>query len=257
MSGEAEAAADAAKGGSGERQRSTIGFPYMDLASAIELADAIFKNVGGGECDDTQLAAWSGQSSKSSTFRVQVYAARLFGILAGEASRHTLTELGISVVDPQRERQARVDAFLKVPLYSAIFNKFNGTQLPPAAALEREMVALGVAPKQKERARQVFDRSAEQAGFFAHGKDRLVRPGIAPGSAAPPPIQEPERKPAGNGGGGGDDLDPLIGALIQKLPKAGEAWSVADRVTWLQMIAMAFQMAYGREAEITIKADSQ
>jgi hypothetical protein len=176
MNGEAEGVADAAKGSAGEtRQRSTIGFPYMDLASSIELAQAIFENVGGGECDDTQLAAWSGQSSKSSTFRVQVYAARLFGVLSGEASRHTLTDLGLALVDQQRSREAKIKAFLSVPLYSAIFNKFNGTQLPPAAALEREMVALGVAPKQKERARQVFDRSADQAGFFAHGRDRLVR----------------------------------------------------------------------------------
>jgi hypothetical protein len=254
MSGEAETAGDAAKGASGERQRSTIGFPYMDLASAIDLAEAIFKNVGGGECDDTQLAAWSEQSSKSSTFRVQVYAARLFGIISGEASRHTLTELGLSIVDQQRSRQAKVEAFLKVPLYSAIFNKFNGTQLPPAAALEREIVALGVAPKQKERARQVFDRSADQAGFFAHGKDRLVRPGIAPGAAAPPPVVEPERKAhGGGGGGGGDHVDPLINALIQKLPDTADEWPVADRVDWLRLMAMAFQIAYGRGAEISIK----
>ena len=41
--------------------------------------------------------------------------------------------------------------------------------MPPAAALEREMVELGVSPKQKDKARQVFERSAEQAGFFATG----------------------------------------------------------------------------------------
>ena len=48
--------------------------------------------------------------------------------------------------------------------------------LPPAAALEREMGQLGVASKQTGKARQAFERSAEQAGFFAHGADRLVMP---------------------------------------------------------------------------------
>ena len=56
------------------RQRSTIAFPYMDLESAIKMADAIHSNVGHGECSDDQLAAWTGQSGKSSTFRVQISA---------------------------------------------------------------------------------------------------------------------------------------------------------------------------------------
>ena len=78
------------------RQRSTIGFPYMDLESAVKLANAIHDHAGHGDCDDDQLAAWSGQSAKSSTFRVQVYAARTFGILEIENDRHKLTELGWS-----------------------------------------------------------------------------------------------------------------------------------------------------------------
>jgi hypothetical protein len=49
----------------------------------------------------------------------------------------------------------------------------------PAASLEREIVELGVAEKQKDKARQVFERSADQAGFFEHGPNRLVMPGIA------------------------------------------------------------------------------
>lgn len=45
--------------------------------------------------------------------------------------------------------------------------------------------------------------------------------------------------------------DALIHALIQKLPKAG-LWPVDERVTWLKMMAMAFQIAYGPEPEIDI-----
>ncbi len=255
MDGQDEAAVDAGKDGASEpRQRSTIGFPYMDLSASIELAEAIFQNVAGGECDDDQLAAWSGQSSKSSTFRVQIYAARMFGVLTGEASRHKLTDLGMAVVDHQRVREAKARAFLTVPLYAAIFEKFKGGSLPPAAALEREIVGLGVAPKQKDRARQVFERSADQAGFFAHGRDRLIQPGIAGNGFTPPPDEKPKGG-GGDGGGGGDSLDPLIAALIQKLPQSGDPkpWPVDQRVTWLQMTAMAFQMAYGAVEPIDVK----
>jgi hypothetical protein len=58
------------------------------------------------------------------------------------------------------------------------------------------------------------------------------------------------------GAGGGGGKDPLIAALIQKLPKPGGEWSTDDRVTWLQMIAMAFQMAYGATEPIEIKKKS-
>ena len=54
--------------------------------------------------------------------------------------------------------------------------------------------------------------------------------------------------------GGGGPNDPLISALIQKLPMSGTDWSVDDRVMWLQMMTMAFQMAYGQKENIEIKA---
>jgi hypothetical protein len=65
-----------------------------------------------------------------------------------------------------------------------------------------------------------------------------------------PSPSEPDKK---NRGGNGEGPNvPLIGALIQKLPKNG-SWPIADRVIWLKMITMAFNMAYGREANIEIK----
>jgi hypothetical protein len=251
MTEQQEAAPNAASAAGGERQRSTISFPYGDLASAIQLAKAIFDNVAGGECDDDQLAAWSNQSAKSSGFRTQVYGARTFGVLAGESSRHRVTELGKAIIDPHQEREAKVRAFLSVPLYSALFEKFKGGVLPPAAALEREIEALGVAPKQKDRARQVFERSAEQAGFFEHGRNRLVQPGISAG--AKPPADE---NGGGGGGGGGDDSgitgNSVLDALLGALPKSGTDWPADDRVDWLKMVSMAMGMAYGKAETITI-----
>jgi hypothetical protein len=55
--------------------------------------------------------------------------------------------------------------------------------------------------------------------------------------------------------GGGGGKDPLISALIQKLPGKGP-WTADERVTWLKMLAMAFQITYGQEAEITIKKEA-
>jgi hypothetical protein len=251
MSGEEQAAAAATQPVSPQtRERSTIGFPYMDLKSSIELAEAIHANVGHGGCDDDQLAAWSKQSAKSSTFRVQIYAARTFGLLAGEGRKHWLTELGQAVVDPKRAREAKVTAFLTVPLYKAIYEKYKGGVIPPAAALERDIAGLGVAPKQKDKARQVFERSADQAGFFEHGKDRLVAPGIQPGRDEPK-LEEPTKR--NGGGGGGDDsgdtgVDPIIKGLLVRLPKSGDVWPEADRKLWLQLLEGSFKLIYKDKA---------
>ncbi len=73
-------------------------------------------------------------------------------------------------------RQARITAFLNVPLYRRLYENYKGRNLPPDPGLEQAIVNLGVSAKQKERARQVFQRSANYAGFFNQGRNRLILP---------------------------------------------------------------------------------
>lgn len=79
-------AANAAQDEDGKSQ-STIQFPYNSLGDAIEVATAIHSNVGTGDCDDAQLSAWMNQSAKSSGYRMQVSAARTFGLIDAGSSR--------------------------------------------------------------------------------------------------------------------------------------------------------------------------
>ena len=237
------------------RQRSSIGFPYSDLGSAIDIAQAIHNNVGLGDCEDDQLASWTSQSPKSSGYRTQVTAARMFGLTESSGGRYRLTELGRMVVDPQRAREGRVRAFLNVPLFIAVFEKYKGGVLPPTAAFERDLEVLGVAPKMKDRARRVLERSAEQAGFFEQGRNRLVRPGVAvredqpsAGPAEPSNAPETENRFAGSGGGGGNgsgpEVDPIIRGLLARLPKSGDVWPEQERKLWLQLLEGSFKLIY-------------
>jgi hypothetical protein len=50
----------------------------------------------------------------------------------------------------------------------------------------------------------------------------------------------------------GHPSDTLIQALVEKLPAQGP-WSVDDRINWLKMLVMGFQVAYGADDEIEIK----
>jgi hypothetical protein len=96
--------------------------------------------------------------------------------------------------------------------------------------------------------------SAEQAGFFEHGKNKLVMPGVASGGHH----RKVDEKPLGGGGGGGGAGadDPLIAALIQKLPPAGTDWSTDERVAWLQLMIMGFQVAYGPKEQISVSKEA-
>lgn len=244
----------------GKRQRSSIAFPYMDLNEGIALAKAIHGNVGTGTCSAEQLAPWVKQSPTSSGFRSRLAASRLFGLINTERSDAMhLSDLGKLVVDAKREREGRAKAFLSVPLFSALHDKFKGGVLPPTAALEKELVGLGVASTLSDTARRVFERSAEQANFFESGRDRLVMPGFIPsGPEAPPP--EPIIENGGGGGSGGAggselDLDPLLIALLKKIPNSGE-WPAQQRVRWFRTFAMNVSQIYDGENEpVEMKID--
>jgi len=256
-----------------KREQSSIVFPYFDLDEAVKIAKAVFE-LHGSSCSVDQIAAHLRESPNSSSFRGKVSAAKIFGIITGSQGTITLTPLGSQIADQQQEQRARADAFLRVPLYKAIFDKFRNAALPPDNGLESAMVSLGVAQKQKERARQIFSRSAQQAGYFQFGKDRLVPPPLK-GSAAPATTlteeeiedtshtenTEKQRKTR-DSSGGGEEYHPFIQGLLRKLPPAETDWPMEGRAKWLEAAIKIFDLMYTdsedsrRSIEIGLKKDS-
>ncbi|MDA0261454.1 MAG: hypothetical protein O3A21_04565, partial [Proteobacteria bacterium] len=168
----------AKKGAKGGRELSTISFPYMDLEAAVSIASGILKG-GGVPLSRDQLAGVLGLSVGSGNFVTKVATARLFGLVNFVQSKFELTDLGFAILDSdeKRQRKARADAFLTVPLYKRTYEEFRGRQLPPRPlGLEQAFLRFGVATKQGRSARLAFDKSASQAGFFPNGMDRLVEP---------------------------------------------------------------------------------
>jgi hypothetical protein len=168
-----------------------------------------------------------------------------------------LTDLGRRIADPQMRRAAQVAAFLHVPLFAKVYENHRGSKLPADRGLENELVQLGVAPKQAVKARQAMQRSAKFAGFFDHGSDRLVEPGV--GSLPDEPDEAPESNLGGSGGGAGGRVDdrhdhdgpqimrhPLIQGLLAALPDPGSPFPAEDRETWLKTLDMNLSVIYGR-----------
>ncbi|HZP11414.1 MAG TPA: hypothetical protein VFB36_03215 [Nevskiaceae bacterium] len=252
-------------------ERSSIKFPYGDLDDAISVASAIHSSYG-TKCTTDQLAAALNQTVTSGAFRIKMATAGVFGLTDNSSGEISLTEIGRQVMDPAKSRAAKASSFLEVPLYKAIYDKYRGHPLPPAAALEREMSSLGVSVKQVAKARQAFERSAETAGFFAQGRTRLVMPsGIdsAPQAKAADKESVDKAQPApkvngfgGGSGGGGelDHLDPLLMAILRKIPSAQDGWDADKRVRWFKTFAMNVSQVYDGDNPVELNiaiADKQ
>jgi hypothetical protein len=247
-----------------KRQQSTIAFPYLDLDAAIEVADAMYRTRGHSGMEGHELAATMGQVV-SGAFRLKTGTARIFGLTEREGrDASKLSSLGLRILESETEKEARAEAFMAVPLYREIYDKYKGQRLPPPKALEREMEALGVSGKVTDKARQAFERSAKQAGYFEKGEDRLVRPYFDVGSGRKVEREEsteereervePRRK---NGGGGdGGDYHPFIKGLLQTLPEPGTLWTIEGRGAWLEAAATTFKLMYQGDGKITVSTEA-
>jgi hypothetical protein len=236
--------AERAENGDGKRDRSTIEFPYMDLDNAIEIAKAVHQ--AGGTCTKEQLAARMNQSATSGGFYLRITNAKLFGFVDYERGTMIQTVLGQQVSDPQQEKAARVQAFLNIPLYKALYEKFKTATLPPAEGLESAIETLGVAPKQKDKARQAFQRSAKQAGFFEFGTDKLVLPTTTTRLGKPAERQtiKPLQQNLGDSLRHDTNYHPFIQGLLGTLPAANTQWPVEARKKWLQAAENIFGLIY-------------
>jgi hypothetical protein len=250
------------------REQSSIGFPYQDLDAGISVARAMLQG-GGVALSRDQLAGVMNQSVGSGSFVTKVATARLFGLIAANNSKYELTDIGFEILDSDatRQKSARAAAFLSVPLYKKVYDEFRGKQLPPRPhGLEQAFVRFGVSAKQKTNARLAFDKSANQAGFFPNGPDRLIEPilGVAPRSSeSRPPVTDemdlPEdgfavvkkREPENSG------YHPFIQGLLDTLPAPQTNWTIEGRATWLQAAAKIFDLIYQGSGNIEIVAKPQ
>jgi hypothetical protein len=253
---EADAADDGAKQ---RRERSQIEFPYTDLGQAEELAGKLMER-GGGAAEPAQLAAWMDQSAGGGTFRSRLSAARMFGFITSDRDAVRITDDGRDVLDPDKAPAVRSRAFLRVPLFEAMFQKNSGYPLPPAAAIERQMLELGVPTKQKERARQVFIKSANVAQFIDASSGRLSKPAVsapAQEDLGPPP-PPPDDKRHGGGGGGGN-YHPFVQGLLNELPATEDFpnWTVEEQAEWLRTAAGIFKLMSKQAGRITVEIEKQ
>ncbi|GEM_PF-2562583 len=108
--------------------------------------------------------------------------------------------------------------------------------------------------KSVSRARQVFQRSATSAGFFASGRDRLVRPSLQNVDHTELETSESSEQPAAKDGSERaldrptGHPDPLLGGLLSKLPH-DKPFTPSERTQWLELAKLVLDMVYGGDGE--------
>jgi len=227
------------------RGRSMAGFPYVDLDNGVDTVKAVVAE-GKTNCTFQQLADTVGVALDSNAFRIRVNTTcRQYGLILLNKDQISLTELGRAILDPTTERQARMDAFFKVSLYKDLYQKFRDQTLPPPKEVERVMEEFGVAPLQKARARQIFMRSAKQAGMFEHSEISLSIPsGVENPIFDLPSEHNIEKQTVVSDLTKRNAYDPAIERILKILPQSDSEWSYNERVQWLRKLSGALDVAY-------------
>lgn len=246
--------------------RSTIAFPYTHLEDAVSVARALYNS--GVAISRDQVAGILGLPPTSGGFSLKINSARMFGLIELSDGKYQLSQLGERILssDDSEARNARREAFLKVELYQKTFETYRGRILPARpTGLENAFESFGVAPKQKDKARLAFERSAQFAGFFHAGKERLVEPIIA-GSPAPngrqpsePPVAPAKTEPPIREELPGAAQQLLIRGLLERMPAPATGWPLTERARWLRALAVNLAMIYGEndDGEISIQVPTK
>jgi hypothetical protein len=238
------------------RQRTEIAFPYADLDDSVQVAE-IIRNQYGGTCSADQLAAVLNQSITSGAFRSKIGAARTYGLLHPKRGDLETTELANRILTPDTSSDAKVEAFLGVPLFQKLYEAYLGQTLPADAGIEAKMRQLGVPVKGTRFARSVFQRAAKQAGFFDAADNRLVKPPVGRIAVDPSNTPDESELQRNTDDGSSDDKDgvidredwidmkpKLVGELFRELPDDGEQFASGDRVQWESALKAILDLVY-------------
>ena len=184
-------------------------YPVYSLEDSVEVARLIHENGGGAAAPDQLAGFLKYSTTNSGTYLSRIAAARLFGMIENSGRDLVPSHLALRIIHPeypQDQADAQVDAFLTVPLYRTLYQRYEGQALPPEVGLRNAMRTVYSIPEGRTPAanRGVME-SAEQAGFFSTrgARSHLVKPtSRAPQTAGSAEATDVAGEAQGDFGGG-------------------------------------------------------
>ena len=130
-----------ANGDQGRERKRRVRLPYLfpvyGLGAALQIAAQV-ETDGGGTLTEETLAIAITASVKSSTFRLKALTPRQFGLLEKSGPNLSTTRVAKAILKPTSDREkaeALWDAFVNIPLFRALAERYKGQPLPQGETL--------------------------------------------------------------------------------------------------------------------------
>ena len=182
-------------------QQAAAVVPSSSLGSVLELVEVAHNyHQAGGSTPLDELATRLGYPNENSgAFRNRTASAKKYRAASSGGGRIVITPLGMSFLDPAKRGQALVTAWMNIPEFKALFDRYKGRRLPGPAEMERDFFNLGVGETRLADARRIFLSSAQTASLLNAQTRRLEIPAaIAADTFSPEPKFTPPPLPAPN-----------------------------------------------------------
>lgn len=125
--------ANAKKKSSTARVAQQAKYPRHSVEQALRIPKAIYEQNAGNPCTVREAATFTGATSVSGNFNVEVSSAKKYGFLASEGGKLVLQERARKAIAPQSATDrvtALREAVLAAPDLSAVYNFYRGENLP-------------------------------------------------------------------------------------------------------------------------------
>jgi hypothetical protein len=244
------------------REVSRFSYPYYDLETTLEVARVLY-NQAGGKASFAQLASYLGHKDESSgAFIAKIWGAKHFNLVTIQLQVVSITQLGerLASLQPGFQRDVCLaEAFLNVPLFREVYNRFQNSTLPSTkeGLLNVLQNTFGVPSKRASVALKVLLASAEQAGFRRADPNRLVHPvpiGLLEKDVQPEVQagQKEETKATPSSEPSPPEtlkikVHPAISGFLQELPENKQGWSVSEQQRWLEAFTAMIKAIYPAE----------
>lgn len=110
-------------------------FPKETVLKALKIAEKIKKLNGGKPWDSKEVAKAVDMGFSTNKFYYLTAAGRDYGLTVGSSKTQKLEigKLGKEILyapDPQTEKNKKIEAFLKIPIFKVVLDHYKGSKLP-------------------------------------------------------------------------------------------------------------------------------
>lgn len=155
-----------------KRERSAL-YPMCTVDDCFEIIELIDK-LGGKVYSNSSIAQALGMSEKTNSFRARISTLRQYGLISGNQGTVKLTSIANDYLYPtqdEQKRDAKLQAFLGVPLYKKLVEKYENQALPSMDKLANILLGkeFGLTKATKDSAVENFMKSLEQLELITNG----------------------------------------------------------------------------------------